>query len=233
MIIWSKLWQFHGYGDEWWPWSAIIKTISTKCTSHQERMVEVMTMMTVILMMRLMTVWTRCTSCQERMIGVMIMMTVIYKISFWWGNWWRSEPGAHPAKREPTIPWAGRQYGRRNKGFYQMIMMVKTTMLKWAIVVWAQFSLHLIQCGVTWRGGPHVRHRPPEISRDKWGQLSLTQRFSNVTCIFTSVEIRQRLVESCQITNQFRVFGDCSAVGEFYGGSWWRVGLTNRPQWCR
>ena len=69
-------------------------------------------------------------------------------------------------------------------------------------------------------GGPHVRHRPPEISRDKWGQLSLTQRFSNVTCIFTSVEIRQRLVESCQITNQFRVFGDCSAGGEFYGGSW-------------
>ena len=66
MIIWSKLWQFHGYGDEWWPWSAIIKTISTKCTSHQERMVEVMTMMTVILMMRLMTVWTRCISCQER-----------------------------------------------------------------------------------------------------------------------------------------------------------------------
>ena len=66
MIIWSTLWQFHGYGDEWWPWSAIIKTISTKCTSHQERMVEVMTMMTVILMMRLMTVWNRCTSCQER-----------------------------------------------------------------------------------------------------------------------------------------------------------------------
>ena len=40
--------------------------------------------------------------------------------------------------------------------------------------------------------------------------------FSNVTCIFTSVEIGQRIVESWQMANQFRIFGDCGA-GEFYG----------------
>ena len=108
-----------------------------------------------------------------------------------------------------------------------MVTMMKTMMYLWDILVWARFSLHFLQCGATWRGGPHVTS-PCNNKLEHMGsndgvnyhwhtkyQSSNMRRFSNVTYIFTSVEIGQRLVESWQITNQFRVFGAGSAVGGF------------------